>query len=97
MFEVNKPAASRLHPTMKPVELITKQLRNSVVRGGAVLDLFAGSGSTLIAAFQLHLDAYLVELDPAYCDVICKRWEEHSGVMPIREGEGPVSFLPEEG
>lgn len=96
VFEVPKPAASREHPTMKPVELIVQQLRNSVARKGSVLDLFAGSGSTLIAAHRLNLVARLVELEPRFCDVICRRYQEHTGVMPIleRTGEG-VSFVSE--
>jgi DNA modification methylase len=94
VFEVAKPPASREHPTMKPVELIKLQLKNSVARGGSVLDLFAGSGSTLIAAHQLKLNAHLVELDPVYCDVICRRYEEHAGIMPILERTGePVTFV----
>lgn len=98
VFEVAKPSASREHPTMKPVELIVQQLRNSVVRKGSVLDLFAGSGSgsTLIAAHRLNLSARLIELSPQYCDVICRRYQEHTGVMPIleRTGDG-VSFVSE--
>jgi site-specific DNA-methyltransferase (adenine-specific) len=96
VFEVPKPTASRDHPTMKPVELIVLQLRNSVGRGGSVLDMFAGSGSTLLAAHQLNLIARLVELDPVYCDVICRRWQEHTDVMPILERTGEaVSFIVE--
>lgn len=96
VFEVPKPSASREHPTMKPVELIVQQLRNSVARKGSVLDLFAGSGSTLIAAHRLNLVARLVELDPRFCDVICRRYQEHTGVMPIleRTGDG-VTFVSE--
>lgn len=96
VFEVPKPSASREHPTMKPVELIVQQLRNSVARKGTVLDLFAGSGSTLIAAHRLNLSARLVELSPQYCDVICRRYQEHTGIMPIleRTGDG-VTFVSE--
>lgn len=96
VFEVPKPSASREHPTMKPVDLIVQQLRNSVARKGSVLDLFGGSGSTLIAAHRLNLVARLVELDPRFCDVICRRYQEHTGVMPIleRTGDG-VTFVPE--
>lgn len=96
VFEIPKPSASREHPTMKPVELIVQQLRNSVARKGSVLDLFAGSGSTLIAAHRLGLVARLIELEPQYCDVICRRYQEHTGVMPIleRTGDG-VTFVSE--
>jgi site-specific DNA-methyltransferase (adenine-specific) len=94
VFEVPKPTASRVHPTMKPVELIVQQLRNSVARGERVLDLFGGSGSTLIAAHQLGLYASLVELDPRYVDVICRRYQEHTGIVPVLKATGkPVTFV----
>jgi site-specific DNA-methyltransferase (adenine-specific) len=96
VFEIPKPPVSREHPTMKPVELIVRMLRNSVVRGGTVLDMFAGSGSTLIACHRLALIAHLVELDPRFCDVICRRYQEHTGVMPILERtKDAVTFLPQ--
>lgn len=96
VFEVPKPAASREHPTMKPTDLIVAQLRNSTVREQLVLDLCAGSGSTIIAAHRIGLRAAAVELEPGYCDVICKRWQEWSGVMPILESTGePVDFTKE--
>jgi DNA modification methylase len=88
VFEFPKPKASREHPTMKPVDLIVAHLRNSTTRGQSVLDLFGGSGSVIIAAYRLGLIAYLIELEPAYCDVICRRWQEHTGVMPILERTG---------
>lgn len=95
VFEIPKPSASREHPTMKPTDLIVAQLRNSTIRGQSVLDPFAGSGSTLIAAHRLQLVAYLVELEPAYCDVICRRYQEHTGTMPILERTGAgVDFTP---
>jgi site-specific DNA-methyltransferase (adenine-specific) len=95
VFEFPKPAASREHPTMKPTDLIVAQLRNSTVRGQLVLDHCAGSGSTLIAAHRIGLVAALVELEPDYCDVICRRWQEFSGVMPILERTGEaVDFVP---
>ena len=62
---------------MKPVALICEQLSNSSRRGDAVLDLFAGSGSTLIACEQLGRRCFAVELDPAYCDVIRRRYQEY--------------------
>jgi DNA modification methylase len=75
VFFVDRPARSAEHPTMKPVELISRQLVNSSRRGDAVLDPFAGSGSTLIACEQLERRCYAVELDPRYCDVIRERYE----------------------
>ena len=74
-----KPAANRLHPTMKPVELIDRALRNSSKAGDCVGDLFGGSGSTLIACERRGRNARLMELDPRYADVIVKRWEEFTG------------------
>ncbi|MDK8637521.1 DNA methyltransferase [Corynebacterium imitans] len=92
VFEFPKPARNGDHPTMKPVDLVLAMLRNSCPPGGVVLDVFGGSGSTLIAAHHLGAKARLIELDPRYVDVICKRWQLHTGVTPIRDGE-EVSFL----
>lgn len=75
----DKPTASEDHPIMKPVELVQGHLRNSSVRGDVVLDPFGGSGTTAIAAETLGRKARLVELDPSYCDVILRRWEEFTG------------------
>ena len=77
---------------MKPVDLVVAMLKNSCPPGGLVLDLFGGSGSTLIAAHHLGAKARLVELDPRYVDVICRRWQAHTGQVPRRGGE-EVSFL----
>jgi DNA modification methylase len=79
LWEQNKPLANRLHPTMKPVELIERALVNSSRKGNLVVDLFAGSGSTLIACERTGRRAALMEIDPKYCDVIIRRWEEFSG------------------
>ena len=64
---------------MKPVRLIALQIRNSTRPGEVVLDLFGGSGTTLIAAEQLGRKARIMELDPRYCDVIIERWEQFTG------------------
>lgn len=79
LFEVSRPAASKDHPTMKPVELIARCLANSAPPGGVVLDPFAGSGSTLIACELQGLAGYGTELEPGYCDVIVRRFEELTG------------------
>jgi DNA modification methylase len=92
VFDVKRPSRSAVHPTMKPVELVERMLVNSCPPGGWVLDGFAGSGSTLIAAHRLARKALLVELDPAYADVICRRWQEHTGIAPVRDGVA-VDFL----
>ena len=74
-----KPAKSDMHPTMKPVALVGRFIQNSSHHRENVVDLFAGSGTTLIAAEQLHRVAYLMELNPVYCDVIIDRWEDFTG------------------
>lgn len=74
-----RPRRNDLHPTMKPIGLIAKLLKNSCVAGDIVLDPFAGSGSTLVTCEQLGLRAAVVELDPRYCDVIIQRWENLTG------------------
>ena len=74
----NKPARNDLHPTMKPVELVERAIRNSSKTRDTVLDLFGGSGSTLIACEKSHRSARLMELDPKYVDVIVRRWEEYT-------------------
>lgn len=84
VFEVPRPKASAEHPTMKPVALIQRCLRNSARRGDLILDPFGGSGSTLLAAESLGLVARLVELAPAYVDVIVTRWEQATGRRAIR-------------
>ena len=75
----DKPSRSAEHPTMKPVKLIARLVRNSSRTGERVLDIFGGSGSTMIACEQLNRECYMVELDPHYCDVIIKRWETFTG------------------
>lgn len=88
VFEVAKPARSTEHPTMKPVKLITAMLGNSCAKRGLVFDPFGGAGSTLIAAHHHGAAARLVELDPKYVDVICRRWQEHTGTVPVLESTG---------
>ena len=74
-----KQAVNDLHPTMKPIRLLAKLITNSSRKGDAVMDLFGGSGSTLIACEQLGRKCYMAELDPRYCDVIIERWESFTG------------------
>lgn len=75
----NRPMRSALHPTMKPVNLFARLIKNSSRKGEKVLDLFGGSGTTIIAAEQLDRIAYVMEFDPKYADVIIARWEEFTG------------------
>lgn len=84
----NKPTRNDIHPTMKPVTLIGGLMSNSSKSGWNVLDLFGGSGSTLMAAEQLGRTAFLMELDEKFCDVIVKRWEEYTGQSAIRISGG---------
>jgi DNA modification methylase len=81
----SKPKRSDNHPTMKPVALIERMLRNSARPGDIVLDLFGGSGSTLMAAERLGMCARLSELDPGYCDVIVQRYEAYTGRKAVLE------------
>lgn len=69
-----------LHPTMKPIDLVSYALKNSSEKNNLILDLFGGSGSTLIACEQLNRICYTMELDEKYCDVIIKRWETLTGL-----------------
>jgi DNA modification methylase len=88
LWQEKKPAANRLHPTMKPVELIERALVNSSKKDDIVLDLFGGSGSTLIAAERMGRKARLLELDPRYCDVIVTRWQQFTGKAAVHAETG---------
>lgn len=79
VLEFNKPSKSELHPTMKPLDLFAYQMKNSTAKGDIVLDLFGGSGTTLMACEQLNRKCYMMELDPHYVDVIIARWEKFTG------------------
>ena len=84
-----------VHPTQKPVEVIAFAIKY-LDRDGIVLDLFGGSGSTLIAAQETNRVAYLMELDPHYVDVICARYQKHTGNQPILEATGEAhDFTPD--
>ncbi|MFH1158587.1 MAG: site-specific DNA-methyltransferase [Pseudomonadota bacterium] len=76
---INKSVKNELHPTMKPVELVERAVNNSSKSRDIVLDCFGGSGTTVIACEKLNRQCRMIELDPKYCDVIVKRWEEFTG------------------
>jgi DNA modification methylase len=84
----DKPVRNDLHPTMKPVALVERAIRNSSKSGDTVLDPFGGSGSTLIASAKSGRHARLIELDPKYCDVTVQRWHAWTGERAALEGEG---------
>lgn len=80
----DKPLRNAEHPTMKPIPLMARFVRNSTRRGGQVIDLFGGSGSTLMACEQLRRTCRTMEYDPVYCDVIIARWEKYTGRKAIK-------------
>ena len=83
LLQFDKPSRNGEHPTMKPVDLFQYQIDNSSKPGALVLDSFGGSGTTIIACERIRRHARLMELDPAYCDVIVKRWEDFTGNTAI--------------
>lgn len=83
VLEFDRPTANKEHPTMKPVALFDYQIKNNTKGGDIVLDLFAGSGTTVAACEQNGRNAYVMEFDPKYCDVIVKRWENLTGKKAV--------------
>jgi len=83
IWRIKRTAKNDLHPTMKPVELVEKAVLDGSAINGIVLDLFGGSGSTMIACEKQNRHARLMELDPKYCDVIVKRWEDFTGKTAV--------------
>lgn len=79
VWEIARPRVNKEHPTMKPIELMTRSIQNSSRVNDLILDCFGGSGSTLLAAEQTQRNARLLELDPKYCDVVLARWESMTG------------------
>lgn len=96
VIEVARPKKSGEHPTMKPVELVERMLRNSARGGALVLDPFGGSGTTLMAAERLQMHARLAELDPVYVDVILRRWQNYTGKRAAHARTGAPFPLPPE-
>jgi site-specific DNA-methyltransferase (adenine-specific) len=88
ILEFDKPSRNGEHPTMKPVALFEYQMLNNTKGGDIVLDSFGGSGTTMIAAEKNGRVARLMELDPKYCDVIIKRWQEFTGKEAVHEASG---------
>ncbi len=88
LWEEKKPAANRIHPTAKPVELVERALLNSSKADDVVADLFGGSGSTLIACERRSRKSRLMEIDPRYADCICRRFQDYTGAPAVLEGDG---------
>ena len=88
VWNIARPVKNDLHPTMKPVELVERAIENSSRRGAAVLDVFGGSGTTLIACEKTSRRARLIELDPKYVDVIVKRWQDLFRKSAVLERDG---------
>jgi len=88
ILEFDRPTRNTEHPTMKPVALFEYQMLNNTKGGDIVLDSFGGSGTTLIAAEKNGRVARLMELDPKYCDVIVKRWQDFTGKKAVLESDG---------
>ncbi|HZJ93714.1 MAG TPA: site-specific DNA-methyltransferase, partial [Thiopseudomonas sp.] len=88
VWELQRQGANEYHPTQKPVELPERVINNSSKKGDFVLDLFGGSGSTLIACEKTGRHARLMELDPKYVDVIIKRWQDFTGKQAVHEATG---------
>jgi DNA modification methylase len=93
VWKVGKDGANDyVHPTQKPVALAEEAMDKTTKSNNLVLDLFGGSGSTMIAAEKIGRKAYLMELDPKYCDVIVKRWEDFTGKQAVLETQGVESI-----
>jgi site-specific DNA-methyltransferase (adenine-specific) len=88
ILEFDKPSRNGEHPTMKPVALFEYQMLNNTKGGDIVLDLFGGSGTTMLAAEKHGRHGYLMELDPKYCDVIIKRWQDFTGKIATHAETG---------
>ena len=88
VLAADKPNAAELHPTVKPQELLARLIKNSSKQGWKILDIFGGSGSTLIAAEQLNRRCFMAELDPHYCDVILARWEALTWKKAVKIRDG---------
>ena len=87
-IHVEKPKRNGEHPTMKPVDLVLGMIKNSSKRGDTVLDLFGGSGTTMIACQKSGRKSCLMEFDSRYCDVIVKRWQDFTGKQAVHEVSG---------
>lgn len=88
LWSIDRPHRCDLHPTMKPLALVQKALENSSLAGDRVLDIFGGSGSTLIACAHTHRQGYVMEVEPRYVDATVRRWQQHTGKTAVLSGTG---------
>jgi len=88
IWKIERTTDAKIHPTMKPVELCERAIQNSSVANCIVLDLFGGSGSTMIACEKTNRNCRMMELDPKYCDLIIKRWQDFTGKEAVLESNG---------
>jgi len=88
VWSIKRPMANLEHPTMKPVELVERAILNSSKPRGTILDPFGGSGTTVIACQKTGRQARVIELDPRYCDVIVRRWQDFTGLKAQLDGDG---------
>lgn len=88
VIDMQRPTKADIHPTMKPIPLFDYQIKNNSRKGDAVLDLFGGSGTTIMACEQNGRNAYVMEFDPKYVDAIIKRWETFTGQKAVLISEG---------
>lgn len=93
VLEIPRPKRSDIHPTMKPIELVGTAVENSSAEGDLVVDLFGGSGSTMIACHKLARVCRTMELDPVYCDALLARWQAYTGERPVRHDGVPFDEL----
>lgn len=87
IWELVQPRINELHPTQKPVGLAEKAIKNSSLESDIIIDLFLGSGTTLIACEKLGRQCVGMEIEPRYCDVICKRYFDFTSQIPVREAD----------
>ena len=84
VWDVNRSSKNEFHPTQKPVELCARAITNHSISSQILVDLFGGSGSTLIACEKTGRHCRMMELDPIYCDVIVRRWEQFTGKKAVK-------------
>ncbi len=85
-FTARERDESRVHPTQKPVSLVTEILDRWIPKSSVIVDPYAGSGTVLMACHRTGRVSLSIEIEPSYCDVICRRFQEHTGIIPTRDG-----------